>query len=225
MTTYLELRQKVGRAIQDPDNLTFGVQTVKDVVASSWQEISRVAPERYTEDITPLDDTLSYQLRADVFTAPNDDIELNRVEIWDGSVTPNLPSKWVVPKSVHPSGLSYSQAGWEVWAGLLYLPNRYVSGIDPTRHIIRVWGYSPWEMPVNDSDDISIGASLEEALVIHTRIGFLERLTSNRALFKQWQTRSNNTDVSMASLMSDLSEAEEKWRRLSRSLYVQREGV
>lgn len=224
MTTYAELQAKVSRTIQDPDNNTFLVQTIKDVIASSWQEVSRIAPQRFQEDLTPVADQLSYQLRADVFTDPNDDIDVRNVELWDSTTTPISPVSWLTPKGPHPSGLAYSQAGWEVWGGKLYLPNTTVSVIDPAVHVLRVWGYSPWEAPVDDADVIAINSSLEEALVLHTQIGLLRRLTNNRALFKQWQTRSNNTDVSMASLLSDLQNARDEWKVLSRAITVAREG-
>lgn len=312
MTTYLELRAKIARAIQDPDNETFSDDTIKDVVSSVWADLSRVAPQQFQEDITPLADTLSYPLRADIFPDPNPDIELRNVEIWDTTATPNTVAYWVTPKKAHFQDLAHSQAGWEVWNGTLYLPNRYVSLINVDDHVIRVWGYSPWPLPDTQqsipgpttgvaatnlitnadhglvagdavqftsltggagitaaityyviasgltADDFKIsttagGAELdfttditeatlikvvsvdadllpfphsyEEALVIGAHVGILRRLTNNRALFTAWQTRSNNTDVSMASLMNDLESAKDEWRRLTRAIQVAREGV
>jgi len=224
-TTYLELRQKIARAIQDPDNETFSDDTLKDVVSSVWADIGRVAPEQFTEDITPIADQLSYDLRADVFTDPNPDVELRNVEIWDTDASPNVPVFWVTPKKAHYADLAHSQAGWEVWNGTLYLPNRVVAGIDVDAQVIRVWGYSPWAMVVEDSDQLPFPHSYEEALVVGANVGILRRLTSNRALFTAWQTRSNNTDVSMASLMNDLEAAKDEWRRLQRAIQVAREGV
>lgn len=225
MTTYVELRDKIARAIQDPDKETFTDATLKDIVSSVWADLGRVAPEQFTEDLTPLDDTLSYQLRADVFADPNPDIELRNVEVWDTTSTPSQIVYWVTPKKAHYADLAHSQAGWEVWNGTLYLPNRIVSGINVDDHTIRVWGYSPWEMVVADEDILQFPQSYEEALVVGANVGILRRLTNNRALFTAWQTRSNNTDVSMASLMNDLESAKDEWRRLSRAIQVAREGV
>ena len=225
MTTYLELQDKVARAIQDPDNEVFETQTVKDVISAAWQELSRAAPQRFQEDLTPIADTLEYDLRSDVFADPNDSVELIRVEIWDTNATPNELVRWVPPRSAHPGGTTVSQGGWEVWGGTLRIPNNYVDGIDTDIHVIKVWGYSPWEYPTDDGDTIAINAELEEALLIGCQVGFLRRLTANRALFTQWQTRSNNTDVSMASLMNDFEAAKDEWRRLKREVMVAREGV
>ena len=225
MTSYADLQDKIARSIQDPDYEVFEVQDIKDIIAQAWQELSRTAPERFTEDITPVADTLTYQLRAAVFTDPNDAIDLFRVEIWDTDATPNHAVRWVPPRGPHPSGLTYSQGGWEVWGGILRLPSNYVSGIRVDTDSIRVWGYSPWEMPVEQDDTIALNAELEEAIVVACLPHLIRRLTNNRALFTSWQTRSNNTDVSMASLMNDLESAKDDWRKLRRDIMVAREGV
>ncbi len=224
MTTYGDLQSKVSRAIQDPDNDTFDVQAVKDMIASAYADIGRIAPQRFVEDITPLDDTLSYQVREAVFVEPNDDIELMSVEVWDASTTPATPYRQVDPQSSHPSGLSYSQAGWRFWGGMLYLPNRVVDFIDPTKHVIQVWGYSPWLELTVDEDVVPFGRVHEEALVIRCHIEALRRLIGNRVLFTQWQTRSNNTDITPGTLMNEKTQAEQEWRTLARSIQVLREA-
>src|SRR5690349_19203440 len=207
MTTYVGLRDKIARSIQDPDKETFSDDTLKDIVSSVWTDLSRVAPQQFVEDITPLADTLSYALRSDFFDDPNPDIELRNVEVWDTDATPNEVAFWVRPKKAHPMDLAHSQAGWEVWNGTLYLPARVVASINVDSHVIKVWGYSPWPMVDGDSDVLPFPQSYEEALVVGANVGVLRRLTNNRALFTAWQTRSNNTDVSMASLMNDLESA------------------
>ena len=224
MTTYAELQDKVSRALQDPDNNTFDAPAIRDMISSAWADISRVAPQRFQEDVTPTANTLEYQLRADVFPVPNDDIEPMSVEVWDGAVMPPKAVHHVAPQSAHPTGLSYSQAGWRFWGGMLYLPNRVADFIDPDYHFIRVWGYSPWQDMDDDADVVPFGKVHEEALVIRCHIEALRRLIGNRTLFTQWQTRSNNTDISIAGLMNEKSQAEEEWRRLSRSIQVLREA-
>jgi hypothetical protein len=224
-TTYLELQAKVSEALQDPDNATFGVEQVKAMIDAAWAEISRIAPQRFQEDIDPIADTSAYLLRQDDFPGEAvDEIEVQKVELWD--TTGDRPKAWrfVEPMSAHPTGLTYTQAGWFNWGGTLTLPDRAVDMLDPDRHLIRVWGYSPWPRVVDDSDVIPFGQSREQAVILYCHIEALRRLTSNRTLFTQWQTRSNNTDVSIASLMSDLNIAQEEWRRRSRAIFVIREA-
>lgn len=223
-TTYGELQTKVSRALRDEGNRTFSAEVIKDMIQAAWPEIGRVAPQHFQEDITPLADTLSYQLRADEFAQAVEDIEVNRVELWDGSVVPATPVRFIEPAAAHPTGLSYSQSGWRVWGGVLELPNRVVDMIDPTKHIIRVWGYSPWTEVSDDADVLPFGKDREEAVVLLCFIESLRRLIGNRVLFTQWQTRSNNTDITPASLMNDLNIAQDEWRRKSRSIFVIREA-
>lgn len=224
-TTYLELQAKVSASVQDPDNKTFEVETVKAWIAAAWAEISRIAPQRFQEDVDPLADTGAYLLRQDDFPGEGvDELEVQRVELWDTSGSRPRPWKQVPFMGNHPMGLTYSEAGWYVWAGTLNLPDRIIDMIDPDIHLIRVWGYSPWPAVSADEDVLPFGQEREQALILYCHIEALRSLTSNRTLFTQWQTRSNNTDVSMASLMSDLNVAQEEWRRRSRAIYVVREA-
>lgn len=308
-TTYGELQTKVSRVLQDPSNVTFVVQTVKDMISAAWAEIGRIAPEHFQEDITPIADTQAYQLRktgttqalttpfgaastnlltstahgltAGVtirFTAltggtglvvglpyyviatglttdafrlapvlsgtqvdfttditagefvrigyddPLDEIEVQRVEVWNTSAVPRRAWRHIAPQANHPLGLSYSQAGWYVWGGVLELPDRVMDMIDPAVHQLRVWGYSPWRPVTSDSDIVPFGREREEALVLYCHIEALRRLINNRALFTQWQTRSGNSNVTPAALMNDLSLAQAEWQRRARQIFVIREA-
>lgn len=223
-TTYGELQTKVSRALRDEGHKTFPIDVVKDMIQAGWAEIDRIAPQRFNENITPLADTLAYQLRTAYFDVAVDEIELYRVEVWDSSTTPQQPFKFVEPASAHPTGLTYSQAGWFNWGGLLELPNRVVDLIDPAVHVIRVWGYSPWPPVSLDEDVLPFGKEREEAIVLYTFIEAARRLLANRTLFTQWQTRSNNTDVTPAALMNDLNMSQDEWRRKARAITVIREA-
>ena len=155
---------------------------------------------------------------------PLDEIEVQRVEVWDISEARHRAWRQVEPQSAHPIGLSYSQAGWIVWGGVLELPDRVVDMIDPAVHLIRVWGYSPWRPVVSDSDIVPFGREREEALVLYCHVEALRALTNSRTLFTQWQTRSGNTDVTPAALMNDLSLAQAEWQRRARQIFVIREA-
>jgi hypothetical protein len=223
-TTYGELQTKVSRALRDEGHKTFPVAVVQDMIQAGWAEIDRIAPERFMEQITPVDDTLTYTLRTAEFDQAVDEIEVFRVEVWDTSTTPDRPFRFVEPAASHPTGLTYSQAGWFLWGGQLSLPNRVVDMIDPLTHVIKVWGYSPWPPVTSDLDVLPFGKALEEAITLYTFIEAARRLLANRTLFTQWQTRSNNTDVTPAALMNDLNMAQDDWRRKARAIFVMREA-
>jgi hypothetical protein len=215
MTAYSDLQVAVSRDLSDPSRLTFDVDAVKDFIQQGLAEIARIAPMQFQEDLTPVADQLVYPLREDIFAVAQQEIRLVRVEVWRG--TPSRFAFKVKAKAGQPSRDSIS--GWEVWSGQLELPQQVVTYIE-TDDIIRVWGYSPYDPISADDDVVPVSAELELALRTFVRVEGLRRLTSSRVLFKQWQTRSNNTDVTLGQLNSDLSVAEDTWRRLSRALKV-----
>lgn len=192
------------------------MDAVKDFIQQALAAISRVAPEQFQEDIDPVDDTLAYRLRTLAFdNTPVPEIRLVRVEVWAGT-----PPRFRFKIKAKAGTLSRdSNAGWEVWNGTLEIPS-YIAALIPTTDLIRVWGYSPYSPVIDDADVLPVSAELELAIRTFCRVEGLRRLTSSRVLFKQWQTRSNNTDVTLGQLNSDLQVAEEEWRRLSRALKV-----
>lgn len=220
MTSFLNLQTYVSRELADPSKLTFDVDAVKDFIAQGLAALSRIAPDEYQEDITPVSGQFSYQLRSSIYTTgltPRE-VRLHRVEFWSG--TPSRFAWKVRSKAGQPSGDSLS--GWALFAGNLEIPQYEVDAMvayNPNG-IIRVWGYAPYIMPVNDADIVPVGSELELALRTFCKVEGLRRLTSSRVLFKQWQARSNNTDVTLGNLNSDLQVAEDQWRRLSRELKV-----
>lgn len=215
MTAYSALQVAVSRDLSDPDRQTFNVDAVKDFIQQGLAEIARIAPMEFQEDLTPVTNQLVYPLRSNAFAVPQQEIKLVRVEIWRG-----VPSRFafkVKAKAGQPARDSI--AGWEVWGGKLELPQQVVTYIEDD-DLIRVWGYSPYDPISADADIVPVSAELEQAIRTFCRVEGLRRLTNSRVLFKQWQTRSNNTDVTLGQLNSDLQVAEEQWRKLSRALKV-----
>ena len=224
MTTYSALQALVSRDLADPDQLTFDVDAVKDFIQQGLAEVGRVAPQQFKEDITPIEVQpgtgklqLEYDLRSSLFSVAVPEIRLTRVEVWTG--TPSRFKLKIKAKAGQPS--RDSNSGWEVWGGTLEIPAWVADTyIDPDNDVIRVWGYSPYTPVSADTDVVPVSAELELAIRTFCRVEGMRRLIGSRVLFKQWQTRSNNTDVTLGQLNSDLQVAEDQWRRLARSLKV-----
>lgn len=215
MTAYSALQTAVSRDLADPSRLTFDVDAIKDFIQQAISEVGRIAPQEFQEDIAPVDGQLKYLLRsADFASVPVPEIRLVRVEVWDDTPAFRFSIK---AKAGQPS--RYSPSGWEVWGGYLEIPSWVETSINDT-DTIRVWGYSPYPPIGLDADVVPVSIDLELAIRTFCRVQALRKLTSSRVLFKQWQARSNNTDVSLAMLNSDLQAAEADWRRLSRELRV-----
>lgn len=207
---YGQLQTAVARDLRDPGNLTFDATVVKDFIESAITELSMIAPEFFQEDIEPVEDQRDYTLRSDVFAAPVPEIEVKRVEVWDGSVS---PAKYIARlRAKSEARLDTSANGWEVWNGTLSLTNGVVASLKPETHLIRVWGWSPYAMPVDDSDDPTWSHEIEQAVRTYCRVLSMEALLSERNLFSQWQTRSGNTDISPAGLNNELATQRGVWR-------------
>jgi len=225
-TTFGALKTAVAAALKDPSNQTFSASAIGDMVNEAISEVSRIEPMQFQEDITPVADTLEYIVLSDMFSAEaQPEIEIARVELWDGGETPNKRLYVVEPAS---AGLvADSQTGWLIWGGTLYLP-RYVwssfNGHEDT-YLIRVWGYCPYQQCTTDDEVVNMTAEPMFAVQTYARLIGLERLLSERELFSQWQTRSGNTDISPAALMNALGIARDEWRRRSRALSRLRSAV
>ena len=161
------------------------------------------------------------------YAVTNDDpipeIEVQRVEIWDTSVTP-----WTVVSklaSKYSKFVNYSGAGWEIWNGVLTLPNAVEAALDPTKHLLRVWGYAPYaKLTTSPANTVTLSVEQEYALRDYVRVEAIKMLLASRELFTQWQTASRNTDTTFASLNSLFAQFSESWRRRSRALQVLREA-
>lgn len=222
MTTYAQLQAAIARDVHDVDLQTFLADEVKDLAQSALAEVGRLAPFKFREDVTPLANTLDYQLQAAVFPNETPEIEVRRVEIWDATVAPERFYRLVQPATAQPTSLS--DGGWECWNGVLSIPYRVLDFMDLDNNFLRVWGYRPYAVPSDDADVIECSNEQEQAVRAFAKVEALAKLLQSRDLFTQWQTRSNNSDISPAGLMNQLSLAREDWRRRARALTVLREN-
>lgn len=225
-TTFGALKTEVSAAIRDPDGKTFDTTAVGRLINSALSEVGRVLPRQFQEDITPVEDELDYIVLSDDFAAEaNPDIEVARVEVWDGSQTPPRRVTLVEPAS---SGFATdSQSGWTLWGGTLSIPNyifAYVDGHEAD-YLYRVWGYSPYPAPDSDDDVIDVSTDAYWAVVAAAKVEAIDRLVGDRTLFTQWQTRSGNSDISPAGLMNELTYARDDWRRKKRELLRLRASI
>lgn len=217
-TTYGALKTRVATNLQDPNGLTFTDGLVEELILSALVEVGRIAPEQFTEDLTPVANQFVYPIRSDDFSGEAvPEVEVMRVEVWDASVEPERFIQRITPAS---RDIVAGDTGWYVWNGELYLPSRSVRGLIDyeANYVIRVWGYSPYVTPVADDDVIAVSTEVQQAMIWFCRLEAIDLLLASRDLFSQWQTRSGNTDMSPAALMNQRSIAEQAWQRRSRAI-------
>lgn len=171
---------------------------------------------------SPVDITVDYTATTSYRRLGSEDaipeIEVVRVEVWDPTQSPDRFVMSIPPASKQP--MSGMDAGWSVWGGILTVPTRIAASMDQylDQYVYRVWGYSPYLMPVADADVIAVSREVEQAMLWFIRLEAVELLLGSRDLFTQWQTRSGNTDVTPAQLMNQKSMAEQAWTRKSRAI-------
>jgi hypothetical protein len=219
VTTFAELKTAVSRDIRDPDNETFVAADVADLINGGIAEVSRFAPRLFQEDITPVVGDFKYHLLAE---AADSSVEVRRVEVWDTTTDPERPIAHVPPGS--ESLLNASEAGWDLWAGWLWLPYTYAAFLDPAAHMIKVWGYAPYTQLVADDDVTDLSVDAQWAVREFAAYTAYDRLVAQRSLYTQWQTAANNADISPAGLMNALSIWQQKWERRRKQLLVLRES-
>lgn len=212
MTTFVQMQTTVSRALRDESNTTFTAAMVEDLINSGIVELSRIAPRQFQEDIDA-DGSLEYALD----TMDSDPrIRIVRVEAWDASVTPNRQICRIEPASESLS--NESEAGWKWWAGVLSIPYGYSTYLADNTKVIRVWGYAPYTQLVNDSDTTDLPDDLVDAVVEYAAWHGFDRLAADRALYTQWQTTANNTDVSFAALLNSVAVFRGNWERRRKQL-------
>jgi hypothetical protein len=217
--TYADLKTAIAVALRDPSNQTFDAATVGSLANRGLAEVGRVLPDMFQEDITPVADQLAYVLRSGTFSgALVPEIEVARVELWDGSTTPATQRAVLPAAADQPQG--DTEAGWANWGGTLTIPRRYAVALEghEADWYFRVWGYSPYAELANDNDVANVSTDAKFAVIAYAKVEALDLLVSDRNLFTQWQTRSGNSDMSPAGLMNELNFAREDWRRKSRAL-------
>jgi hypothetical protein len=223
--TFGELKTTLASRLSDPDGDVFTDAILAELVNEALAEVGRYAPAMFTEDITLVEDTLSYIIRSDVFNGEaTPEIELTRVELWDGDQTPPVIVYSILP--AHAETSTRSDLGWTNWGGTLYLPNfahTIFDGHEDT-YFLRIYGYSPY-VPLAEDEDVSgVSNEVKWALMTYAQLEATQRLVNDRTLFKQWQTRAGNSDISAAGLMNEMNLLRDEWRRRSRAITRLRSG-
>ena len=221
MTTFANLKIAVSRDLRDPSNVTFTAADVGDLINAGLAEVGRIAPQRFQEDLTLVADAMSYTLLSSIFGLAVPEIEVVSVELWDITKTPSAPVR-----HIDPADNAHADTGWRVWDGVLQLPRSVPVSVkgSEANYKLRVLGYAPYKPLTVDGTDSGLSNEREWALRAYCRIEALQRLSLERDLFSQWQTRSGNTDVGPAALMNALSLAQAEWNRRARQIAVLRES-
>jgi hypothetical protein len=175
------LRASVARDLRDPDLKTFTSNEVNDLINLAIVEVARVYPKEDVRELAVASDK-QRQFACDAQS-------IFRVEvIKDAKVYLAVP---------HNDSPEHSEAGWDLHAGILWIPTYTANGLtvegSPT---VRVWGYWTRELMTADASLLDGDAEVEFGVRAYAVMSGYQRLQNDRLLFQQWLTNTGNTDVS-----------------------------
>lgn len=190
------LRSSVARDLRDPESKTFTLQEVNDLLNLGVVEVSRVYPKERVDVLTVVTEGQR--------TFNTDAASLFRVE-W---MMEGYPAQGI-PQNTYTHSV---EGGWDLHAGVLYLPYGYAIGLEPSVHSIRIWGYWDRELMANDGDILDGDAEVEFAVRSVALLNGYQRLQNDRLLFQQWLTNTGNSDVSPNQLAQTADLYQSQWR-------------
>ena len=189
------LRTSISRDLHDADNKVFSAEEVNDLINMGIAELNRLVPTEALDTLTLTADTFNYEFDERIE-------EVLRVELWRADkFYGDIP---------HRDG--GSNTGWDFFAHTLLLPTSMK--FDETQDVVQWWGYQI-RNPLDTDDDV-LDSDLEGEMVVraYTQFTCFQRLIASRALFQQWQTQANNSDVSATQLLGMASVYAGQWRDL-----------
>lgn len=193
--TLAELRTKVSRDLRDTQNRTFLAAYVDDLINAGIEEMSRLVPREIVDEIDPAAGVYRYSTECETAF---------RLESWRGDTLLG-----VMPQNEGDS----SQSGWELFGGFLYLPVAWVDQSQIGTDIFNLWGYAARAQLTADAQVAQLDDNTEWGVRRYARAQAFALMQNDRALFKQWQGASQNTDVSPNQLNQMVALYASEWDR------------
>jgi hypothetical protein len=195
MTNFGQMKTNLALDVRDELNVAFTTTMLGSFIVEGVAEVSRVYPKEALDDITPVAATYDYATLI---------VQAFRLE-WYRSNT--FYSS--IPMNEHDQS---AQAGWELWTNRLYLPKPIVDASVPATDYYRLWGYEERLRPVADGDIVDVDEQGEWAVRAYGRWRAYQAMSAERALFKQWQAISQNTDISPSQLQQSVLIYSGEWQ-------------
>jgi hypothetical protein len=192
--TLAQLRTSVSRDLRDTGNRTFLTAYVNDLINAGIEEVGRLYPVETIDSIDVAASTYAYATTLQ---------QAFRCEVWRSGAF----------SALIPQAEEDSQSGWDLFAGQLLLPKGIIDGLVPATDDLHLWGYDQRIQLVNDNDVSDLDSTAEWGVRHYARAQAFTLMNNDRALFKQWQGQSNNTDVTLSQLSQMVSLYTSEWDR------------
>lgn len=199
MATLSDLRTTVARRLRDSANTTWTTAELDDLINAGIDEIGDFYPREIVQTIgTVSAGVTSYS--ASSFS------NLYRLDIYTSAGS---------YRTTFPHAIGGANSGWELHGSVLYLAPSYTYTAGDT---LKAWGYARYVQLSASTQTTDLDQSGIWALVAFCQAEGLQQLVNDRAKYQQWQTNSNNTDVTALGLAQLANGAMQRWRRQQQRL-------
>lgn len=193
MTTLAQLETQISAAVGDTGNTTFSLTVIDTLINQGIDAIGSIYPREIVQTIGTVSagvtsysvSSFSHIYRVDIYTS-------------DGSYRMTLPN-----------GIGGADSGWEMHGGVLYLPAGWTFTNGDT---LRAWGYGGYVQLSASSSTTDLDTSGIYAVMVFCQSKAFTRLLFDRALFQQWQSNQNGSDVTETALAQVAADYRAEWR-------------
>jgi hypothetical protein len=224
--TRVQLRGEVAQDLRDTALTTFLPAEIDDFVNEGIAELNAVKPVEALESYpVEVDDGLGN------ITIDTGSYIVGLSDIFNVELTVPGVDAIVIPHNANDL-IPRERNGWDLFAGRLRLSvywgrvvERYEASYPGTGLAISAWGYALRDPLTTDAQVAEFDLEDEHFVRVYARMRGFERLSQDRSLFQQWQTQTNNSDVSATQLTNMAQGSESEISRLRRRMYVIRRPV
>ena len=193
-TSLSDLRTYVAQDLRDTGNATWDTNEIDALVNQGIDALADIYPKEIVQTVATVAAS-TYSYAAASFT------NIYRLDIYSSAGSYG---------GILPCGTGEdANSGYELHGGVLYLPALYSLTAGTT---LRAFGYGRYIQLSAASSVTDLDASGIWAVRVFCQAKAFGRLLSDRAQFQQWQSNSNNTDVTAIGLAQLWQSARAEWR-------------
>lgn len=199
MATLSDLRTYVARDLRDTGNDTWSVAELDDLINQGIDELASFYPREIVSNFATVSaGVVSY--------AASSYTNIYRIDTYSGSTFMGTLS--------HGVGEG-PDSGWELHAGVIWLPPTFTL---PAGYVLRGFGYGAYVQLSASTQTTDLDSTGIWAVRMFAQVEAFAHLIADRAKYQQWQTDSNNTDVTPLALAQLYNSSLGRWARQVRRL-------
>ena len=194
MATLSDIRTLVARDLRDTANTTWSTNELDDRINQGIDALSAFYPKEIVSNFATVSASVT-SYTATSFT------NIYRIDTYSGTT--------YMGSVQHGIGEG-PDSGWELHAGIIWLAPSFPL---TAGYVLRAFGYGGYIQLSASSSTTDLDTSGLFAVRVFVQVESFAQLIADRAKFQQWQTDSNNTDVTALGLAQLYQGATQRWAR------------